>query len=228
MHTKRIAVGYGKKDKWIVTPNPGPHPKDRSIPLLLIVRDILKYADTAREGKAIIHKGLISVDKKVRKDPKFGVGLMDIVEIPKLKKCYRVLPNKKGFRNLKLKEINPKESNLKLCKILNKRIIDKETMQLNLHDGSNILIKKEDSDKFKTKDTIVLELPKKNIKKVLNFKKGNTAIITKGRHSGELGKISEITESTQTRKSITKINGIQTLTDYVFIVGDEKKPIITI
>ncbi len=224
MHTKRISTGKGKSPKWVVTPNPGAHKKSESITLLTIIRDILKYADTSKEADFIIHSGDVLVDKKVRKDSRFAVGLMDVVEIPKLNKFFRVLPDNKGMT---LKEIDKKESNIKLCKIMNKIVISKDKMQLILHDSSNILMKNEDAKKFKTRDTIVLELPDRKIHSVLNLAKGSFGIITKGRHSGQMAEISEITDSTQMRASVTKVGEIQTLTDYVFVVG-EKKPTIAV
>jgi small subunit ribosomal protein S4e len=223
MHTKRVAVGYGKEHKWVVTPRPGPHPKRESIPLLLVLRDILRYADTIREARFIINKGSILVDKKVRKDPKFGVGLMDLIEIPKMKKYFRVMPSKKG---LILKEIDKKESNIKLCKIMNKTIVKQGNIQLNFHDGSNILLKKEEGDKWKTRETVVLELPERKIKEKVEFSKGNLALIVEGRHAGETGKIAEIVEGTQTRKTLIKIDDIETLADYVLMVG-KNKPLIS-
>lgn len=221
MHTKRIASGYGKEKKWITTPNPGPHPRDQSIPLLTVVRDVLGYADTSREAKRIIHNGLILVDKRVRKDPRFGVGLMDIVELPRLKKYFRIMPSKKGII---LKEIDKKESKIKLCKIVNKNIIKKGITQLILHDGSSILSEKGD---YKTKDILVLELPSRKINDAIRFEKGNTALVVRGRHSGEIGKIKEISEGTTTRKSITTLEDLQTLTEYLFVIGREKPLIQT-
>jgi len=224
MHTKRLSVGKGKSPKWVVTPMPGAHKKSESMTLLTIIRDILGYADTSKEADMIIHNGDILVDKKVRKDPRFSVGLMDVVEIPKINKFFRILPNKKGIT---LKEIEKKESNVKLCKIMNKVVIDKDKMQLILHDGSNILMKNEDAKKFKTRDTLILELPERKIQSVLNLNKERIGLITSGRHSGQTAEISEITDSTQMRKSITKVGEIRTLTDYVFVIG-EKKPVITV
>lgn len=226
MHTKRIAVGYGKEHKWVTTPRPGAHPKRESIPLLLALRDILKYADNAREARFIIHNGEILVDKKVRKDPTFAIGLMDLVEIPRLKKYFRVVPSKKG---LLLKEIDKKEGgNVKLCKIMDKKIVKKGIMQLNLHDGSNILVNDTGKEReYKTKETLVLELPERKIQGRIEFKPGNIGMIVKGRHSGKLGKIEKILEGTQTRKALIKIDSIETLADYVFMIG-EKKPLISI
>ena len=216
-HTKRIAAGYGKTKRWVVTPNPGAHPKNRCIPLLILVRDILGYADTSREAKRIIHNGLILVDKKPRKDPKYGVGLMDIVDIPKAKKHFRIMPSKKG---LIPKEINEKESSIKLCRIMNKSILGNGIIQLNLHDGGNILV---NENSYNTKDTLILSLPEHKIIDFIRFEKGNMAIIVKGRHSGKVGKIREISEGTASRRSLTKIESLQTLTDYIFVIGREKE-----
>lgn len=221
MHTKRIASGYGKEKKWITTPNPGPHPRDQSIPLLTVVRDLLEYADTSREAKRIIHGGLILVDKKIRRDHKLGVGLMDVVELPGLKKYFRLMPSKKGII---LKEIDEKESKIKLCKIINKNIIKKGITQVTLHDGSSILSEKGD---YKTKDTLVLELPNRKINDTIKFEKGNTALVVGGRHSGKVGEIKEISKGTTTRKSITTLENLQTLTDYLFVIGREKPLIQT-
>jgi len=49
-HQKRIAAPrswrIGRKTAyWTVKPRPGPHPGDRSMPLLLIIRDMLQLAD---------------------------------------------------------------------------------------------------------------------------------------------------------------------------------------
>ncbi len=220
-HTKRIASGYGKQYKWIITPNPGSHPKKYSVPLLMVARDILKYADNAREAKKIINNGLIMVDGIPRKDYKYGVGLMDVISIPKAKKYFRAIQGKKGPV---LKEIDEKESKFKLCKIINKSIIGKDTIQLNLHDGSNVLLNS-GKDEYKTRDTLVIGLPDKKIIKSISFDVDNLAAITSGRHSGETGKIKEIVKGTETHHSLTRVGDIQTLTDYVFVVGKTKSMI---
>jgi len=205
-HTKRIAVGYGKKPKFIITVSSGPHPKKRSLSLMYVLRDLLH----------------ILVDKKVRKNPNYGVGLMDIIEIPKIKKQFIVLPEKD---KLVLKEIKKSESNIKLCRIMDKTILKNNITQLNLHDGSNIIIDKNDKNDYQTKDTVVLELPKRKIKDLIKFKKGNIALIMHGRHAGKTGKIDEILPGSKKHKSLTRIGELQTLTNYIFVIGG-KKPLI--
>jgi len=52
-----------------------------SIPLLVVIRDVLKFADTKREAGAAIVGRKIKVDGKVRVAKKFPVGLMDLFEV---------------------------------------------------------------------------------------------------------------------------------------------------
>jgi small subunit ribosomal protein S4e len=221
MHTKRIAVGYGKENKWVTTPNPGAHTRKESIPLILVVRDILGYADTSREAKKIIHDGLVSVDKKVRRDHKYGVGLMDVIEIPAISKHYRMIPGKKG---LEMKEIDEKDSGIKPCRIIGKTKIKGGKIQLIFHDGGALLV---DKDEYKTNDTIVIKLPERKMSEAIRFEKGNLALIYKGRHRGMSGKIKDVILATATRKSVTTLDDMQTLTEYSFIIGSDK-PVIKI
>jgi len=221
-HTKRIAAGYGKKPKFITTVMPGPHKKNESLPLLYVVRDILNLAKNAREAKYIIHSGKILVDKKPRKEHRYGVGFMDVVEIPLISKFYRVLPSKKG---LYLKEISEEEANYKPLRIMNKTVVKKGKIQLNLHDGSNILLSQDEAKEYSTKDTVIVKLPGRKIEKLIKFKEGNYAMIAKGEHSGYVGKIKSYIPGTKTRKSLTTVDNVQTLTDYIFVIGEEKPEI---
>jgi small subunit ribosomal protein S4e len=221
MHTKRIAAGYGKKPKWITTPK-GPHPKAESIPLMMVVRDILGYADNAREARKIITEGMVLVDKVPRTDPVYGVGLMDVVELPKADKCFRVMPTKRGCE---LKQIDAKESAVKPCKVTGKRIVAGGKTQISLHDGTNLLVEK--GGDYRTKDTLLMELPGRKVKETFKFEKGAFGLVVRGRHIGESGVIGEITAGDLVQKSLTDIGGFRTMTDYIFVVGKDK-PAITV
>ncbi|MBM3308832.1 MAG: 30S ribosomal protein S4e [Candidatus Altiarchaeales archaeon] len=221
MHTKRISIGKGKKPRWFAIIRAGSQKKENSLTMLYILRDVLKYADNSREASRILNNGLVSVNKKVIKEPNYTAGLMDVVEILKVGKYYRILPSGKGP---KLREITEQEAKIKPCRIVNKQSVKNGKIQLNLHDGTTLLIEK---NTFKTKDTLILEIPSRKIKEVLEYKKGNVALICQGRHSGETGVISQITEGTESGKSKTKVGDIETMTDYVFVIGKEK-PLIAI
>ena len=169
-----------KIKKFIVSPR-GSHPKDFSLPLLVLIRDVLKLAETNKEAKKIIKKGEVLVDKKKRKDPKFGVGLFDVIEIPSLKKAWRAIP-KKGLSFI---QVPQKETKLKICKITNKKTLKGNKNQLNLNDGRNLLT----NEKYSTHDSLLIELPEQKIVDHLKFEEGSIVIVTGGKNAGKLAKI---------------------------------------
>jgi small subunit ribosomal protein S4e len=170
-HLKRAASPafwpiHRKEKVWVVKPSPGPHSKEECIPLMVILRNMLGLARNKREAEKILAEGKVKVDGKVRRDGKFPTGLMDIVEIEGLDKVYRVVPHPK--ENLTLVEVNGEEGSFKLCRIENKTTVKGGHIQLNLHDGRNLLIKVSDptnpeEDHYKAKDTVKLDLKQKKI-----------------------------------------------------------------
>ncbi|MCD6402954.1 MAG: 30S ribosomal protein S4e [Candidatus Aenigmarchaeota archaeon] len=230
LHLKRLLVPRfwkipKKLRKWAVAPRPGPHPKEMSIPLLVVVRDLLKLAETGKEAKKIIKAGEVLVDGRKRKDHKFPVGFMDVVSIPKIKKHYRVGIDQHG---LKLVEIKDDEANKKLCRIEDKTIVKGGKTQLNLHDGRNVLV---EEDVYKTGDSILIELPTQKILKHIKLEKDSLAVIIGGQNMGSLVKVKEVivTRSREPNK-VTCVKGKEEITaikDYVFVVGKDK-PLVTV
>ncbi len=217
---------HPKENKWTVKPNAGPHAIEESLPLLLIVRDILKVADTSREAKRIINNGSILVDGRERKDYKYPVGFMDVVEIPKTDSVYRVLPDEKG--RLILHPIPGENKDFKLCKITDKTTIKGGKTQLNLHDGRNYL----DNEEYKVGDVVVLKIPEQNVDNVIRFENGTIGLITGGKHIGEIGKIKEINITRSSMPNTVEMETedkktFLTLKDYVFVIGKDK-PAITL
>ncbi len=221
-HMKRLNAPralriHRKEKKWTVKPSPGPHPIEKSIPLSLIIRDVLDLADTRRETKIIISNGEILVDGAVKKDYKHPVGLMDVISIPKLKKDYRVLFDRKG--KLTLTEISSKDANWKLYRIQNKKVLKKNKKQLNLHDGANKIV---DKDEYNTGDVLKIDLKNKKILDRYEFKKGSVSMITGGSHIGEIATIekTDVISSSKSNISIMKgENEFTTLQEYVFPIG---------
>ena len=224
-HQKRISAPRSwpirrKEHYWTVKPIPGAHPVSHSIPLLLIVRDLLDLADNTKETKRILHEGNILVNGKKRKDYRYLVGIFDIISIPGIEKHYRVLTDRKG--KLTLTEIKEEDSQTKLCRINNKTIIKGGKVQLNLHDGRNII----GSNELKTKDSVIISIPENKIIKKYAFSEGNHAMVIGGKHSGEVGKIESIKETRSSSPNMVIISQddqkIETIEDYVFVVGEEK------
>ena len=66
-HMKRLTAPVSwpvsrKSHVWVTKPAPGPHAVRSSIPLLVIIRDLAGYCDTAREARRIIGQRKIFVD----------------------------------------------------------------------------------------------------------------------------------------------------------------------
>jgi len=229
-HLKRLAAPrsmqlHRKEFKWTTKASPGPHPLEKSIPLLTLVRDYLKLCDLQKEGRRIIATGEILVDGKKRNSHKFPCGFMDVISIPTLKKDYRILFDRKG--KLILVPISSGDSGWKLCRIQNKTIIPGKKIQLNLHDGKNVIVEK---DEYKTGDVLKISFTDKKIMDVFPFKKGTVSMITGGSHVGQVANIEdiEIVPSSKPNLAIMKSDTeFSTIADYVFPIG-LAKPTITL
>ena len=71
------------------------------------------------------------------------------------------------------------------------------------------------------------EVPTPAVAYLTRVWKGGVGLVTSGRHRGFTGQIKEIAQGTATRKSLTTVGDLQTLSDYVFVIG-EKEPEITV
>ncbi|MCS4541581.1 MAG: 30S ribosomal protein S4e [Euryarchaeota archaeon] len=234
-HMKRFLAVWPvpkKIAKWTVKPMAGPHPAHRCLPLAIVLRDILKYADNAREVKTILNEGKVKVDGKIRRDYKFPVGLMDVVEIIPTNEKYRVILNAKG--EIMLNKIEDK-ADFKLCRIENKTTLKNGNIQLNLHDGKNILIKVKDpkarmEDVYNTGDVLKISLPQQQILSHLKFENGSLALIIDGVRAGKFGEIQDTIIKRGPYPTVVSIKDsagsvFQTIKDYVFVIGKEEPTI---
>ncbi|MBN2517974.1 MAG: 30S ribosomal protein S4e [Candidatus Altiarchaeota archaeon] len=233
-HQKRLAAPgslkiHRKEAKWMPSSRPGPHPKEGSIPLLVLMRDHLKLADNRKEARYVIQNKGVLVDGRRVKDDKYPVGLFDTVSIPDAKLNFVILIDSRG--RFYPEGIDAKEAGKKLCKIIGKTVLKGGSVQLNLYDGKNILVEAKDSKKYRVKDTLVLKLPDLSIDGHIPFGKDKICIITKGLHVSKMGKLLEVTQSSLNIDSLSTVEAkggkITTLTDYTFVVG-EKEPILSV
>lgn len=227
---------HRKEVSWIVKPAAGPHPIENCISLTIMLRDILGVAKTRKEAKTIVaHEG-VHVDGKTRREDDFPVGLMDVVSLLDAEEHFRVLPSYKG---LILQSIDKDEAKSKLCRIEDKKVVDNGHVQLNLHDGTNILVRVADpknpqEDVYETLDTLKVSLPEKQILEHIEMKEKDFGIITGGKNVGKQGRIVEIekAEGKKRRQILATIedekgNRYQTILDFVFAVGKEQ-PLIAL
>lgn len=228
-HLKRLNAPrslrlHRKENKWTVKPSPGPHPLLSAIPLGLVVRDYLNLCDTLREAKRVITNGEILVDMVKRKDYKFPCGFMDVISIPKMKKYYRILFDQAG--KLTFVPISSKETEWKLCRIEGKTIVNGMKTQLNLHDGNNKLVKK---DEYKTGDVLKLSLKDKKISDVYPLAKGSISMIIGGSHIGQMANVQDLEIIQSSKSNIAKMKGVNefsTHQEYIFPIGKTKPEIL--
>jgi len=227
-HIKRMAAPSSwaiprKTTYWVTKPSPGPHGTGGSMPLLAVVRDMLKLCDNSREARFIIGSRMITVDGKVVTDYKFPVGLMDIVTVVKTKQSYRMLVDYKS--KLKLVAVDDSEKGWKLARIDCKTVVRKGKVQLNMHDGRCILLPK---DQYKSGDVLKIEVPSQKVVKALKLEKGNLAFLVGGSHPGTVQTIDDyqVRRGSGSNLVIFK-EGFSTVKDNVFVIG-EKAPEINL
>jgi len=221
-HIKRMAAPKSwavtrKTSHWITKPSPGPHGTQESMPLLAVVRDMLKLCDNSREARFIIGSRTISVDGKIVTDYKFPVGLMDVVTVLKTKQSFRMLIDYKA--KLQLIPIDDSEKDWKLARVDDKKVVRKGKVQLNMHDGRCILLPK---DQYSTGDVLKIELPSQKIMKAFKLDKGSIAFLVGGSHPGSV----QIIESYQIKRGsapnlVTFKEGFETVKENVFVIGDK-------
>ena len=217
LNSPRVLRLNRKTNKWTIKPSPGPHKISKSISLGLIVRDYLKLCDSLKEAKRIISENEILVDNIIRTNYKFPCGFMDVISIPKMKKYYRILFDKSG--KLILTPIKSSETEWKLYRIEDKTIIKGKKTQLNLHDGKNIIV---DKDEYQTGDVLKIKLKDSKILESYQLTKGNTSMIIGGSHIGEIANIIDLSIIPSSKSNIANMKGkneFLTIQEYVFPIG---------
>lgn len=210
-----------KTKKYVIEPRPGPHSKYASLPLGVILRDIMKYAFTATEAERILNSGRVLVDGCIRKDRGFCIGIMDVLIVGD--EYYRFLPTKRG---LHLIRIDKNESGTKLLRIEKKTYVNGGKVQINFHDGRNILLEK---NMHKTGDVVVFDILDNKIKDVIKLEKGTRVLIIRGNNIGSLGTVEDIIVTKSSRPNMIVVDigprKIDLPKSYVFAVG-KNEPVI--
>lgn len=219
---------HRKEHVWAVRTRPGPHALRESLPLLVVVRDILGYAETGKEAKMLIKQGRVLVDGKPRRDERYPVGVMDVVELPDAKRLFRALPAQGG--GLELHPIEGGEAGFKLCRIVGKTTVKGGRTQLNLHDGRNV-IPPEGEGPYRVNDVLQLKVPEQEVLGRISFEKGVLAAVIGGKSNGKIGTVIGLGSEPGAKRTVTiRTPGgeeVRTLVSYVFAVGSGE-PIISL
>jgi small subunit ribosomal protein S4e len=188
-HLKRLnAPHHWMLDKLggVFAPKPvaGPHKFRESLPLILLLRNRLKYALTKKEVKYIMKQRAIKVDGKVRTESRYPAGFMDVINIEKTNENFRLLYNTKG--RFTAQPISAEEAKFKLCKVKKIYTGVKGIPYAALHDGRTL---RYPDPAVKAHDTIKFDLTSGKGTEVYKFEVGALVMCTGGRNLGRIGVI---------------------------------------
>jgi len=182
------------------------------VPVLVVLRDMLKIAQDRSEVKRIIHLKQVLVNERKVNDERNNILFFDTINLIPLKKNYRLELSNKG--KFFLQEIKEKEANEKIVKIVNKKTLRGKKTQLNLSDGRNVL-----SDvKCNINDSVVVNLKEGKIEKILPLKEKAKVIVFSGKHLGSKGEIEKIDLEEKTAKVKAEGKDINILINQLMVV----------
>ncbi len=231
-HLKRVVApnswGIARKTtKFVMKPSPGPH-NTNALPIAVWLRDHIGVARNMKEVKQILRQREILVNGRACRHADMGIGIFDIISIPKTGKYYRILRDAKGRH--KTIQVDAEAAQSRLVKITNKTIIKGGKVQLNLRDGSNIIA----DNTYKSGDSIVLSLKDGEMNKIIDhfpYQAGNVVMVIGGKHSGNIARITErvIVNGSLPNRVILKDeesgDAFETIDEYVVTVGREKSAV---
>ncbi|CAG9333410.1 unnamed protein product [Blepharisma stoltei] len=214
---------------WAPRPSSGPHKRRECLPLVVLLRNRLRYALNFREATLIVkdRHGSVMVDGKVRKDVKYPTGFMDVISLPQTKEHFRLLYDTKGrFQVLRIDEA---EAKFKLCKVKNRIVGPNHVPYIITHDGRTFRYPHPD---IKINDSIKLDLATGEISDFVKMEMGNLVMVTGGKNTGRVGTLSYL-ERHEGGFDIVHIkdahgNVFATRLTYAFVIGKGKKPLVAL
>lgn len=223
-HLKRFATpttwGIKRKGiKFITRPKPGAHPRQFSIPINIVLKDIIKCAKTTKEARKLLYANEILVDGRRVKDHRFPVGLLDVINIKQTNQFFRIVFDKRG--NLSAIETDADDAKSKICRVTGKSLLKGGKMQLNLSDSRNIIAEK---DSCKVGESIMIEVPSQKIAGQFKLEKGSAILLMSGKHIADIGIVEKAGKYVVIYKD-GEGNTHTTSRKYAFVVGKEKPAI---
>jgi small subunit ribosomal protein S4e len=164
---------------------------------------------------------LIKVDGKVRTDPTFPAGFMDVISIEQTGENFRLVYDTKG--RFTIHRITDTEASYKLCKVKRVQLGKKGIPYLVTHDARTI---RYPDPSIRVNDTVKVDVETGKITDFIRFDTGVIAMVTGGRNMGRVGVITH-RERHDGGFDIVHIkdavdNTFATRLSNVFVIGQEK------
>ena len=147
----------------------------------------------------MIHQKLLKINSRPVKDHRESICLLNLFEADK---HYVLTLSETGKFTFEKADSKDK----RLCRVANKTLLRKNNIQLNLHDGTNVLAK----DKIAVGDSVYIDLIGE-IKEHIPMEKGRLVLIISGKYAGKKGKIhsvhgGKITLELPEKEDLVKLN----------------------
>ncbi|MAE49873.1 hypothetical protein CMI48_03530 [Candidatus Pacearchaeota archaeon] len=155
----------------------------KAVPLVIAIRDMLKLAQTSREVNHLMKQGLLKINGKTPKDIRESIKLFGLLQADKTYQLTLSPTHKFTFTETTSKN--------RPIKVVNKIARPNNKIQVNGHDGSNILLDATKAKDIKTNDTLLLS-PDNKLSKHLPLDKAKTGFVFAGKYAGHEGKISKV------------------------------------
>jgi small subunit ribosomal protein S4e len=213
--------------KWAPKPSAGPHKSRECLPLVVLLRNRLKYALTRKEVQSIMMQRLIKVDGKTRVDMNYPTGFMDVVTIDKTNENFRIMYDVKG--RFKAHKIVADEARYKLCKVKRQETGSRGVPYIVTHDGRTI---RYPDPVVKVSDTVKIDIATNKVIDVIKFEVGNLVMVTGGRNTGRVGIVIN-REKHVGRYDIIHVkdaagHSFSTRVSNIFAIGWEKKALVSL
>jgi small subunit ribosomal protein S4e len=170
---------HRKEFAYVIKQNPGRHTLQKSLALTVLLNK-MDLAETRSDANRIIKSGLVNVNGKIIKEPRFPVGLNDAVTVGT--ESYVIGINERGQIQVSKRE----KAKEQVYKVIGKYKDKKNQLMLRLHDGSAVKGRQD----INVYDSVVLSEYK--ISKLIKLGSGSKCEIIDGVHVGTFGTIKEI------------------------------------
>ena len=182
-HQKRLSAPkhypISRKENTYISTVKGSRSREDAIPANVFLRDVTGYAETDKEAKKIVKNGDILRNGEKLRDVKQGIGVLDVVELPKAEETFRVLRDGKDL------EFMPTEDQRAAAKIVGKKVEGDEFVY-RLHNGENF----RSTTEYDTGSTLLLKEGEEEVK----LEEGAEVLVLSGQHAGETAELEEIHE----------------------------------
>jgi len=214
--------------KYAPKPSPGPHKGRECLPLVVLLRNRLKYALTVKEVSLIVMQRLIKIDGKIRTDTNYPLGFMDTITIDKTGENYRLMYDTKG--RFVVVKVSAKDAKSKLCRVKSRHMGKKGIPFIVTHDGRTL---RYPDPEISVADTVKIDISEGGkILDHIKFEVGNLAMATGGFNNGRVGVISHLEKHPGGFDIVhikdAKDHTFATRIQNVFVIGSGAKSLVSL